>query len=419
MWCQPMNNSMKNVIAVLVVTIVFKSIAATSIPTTRSTYKFVDTSGVDVSGDVFPIREARGDGTHFVLVGEDVSCIAEAACERYAWLYATNTPIANLRQPAPERFLATNLLLAASEFFDNCTNNIKGRLELASTDPMRRFIDLEWDSGQTDLVGADMNFSNDHKYEDNSTTWAWAYGCLNEYLNPTTPTIQTRFGETLSTDNLERMYKISQQLKRLFLGMVNFYDNDMGGWDTHEAGVIKGNGYTYHRYSYSSTPTVSTETVNEGWDFSRGCWVRSGNEGRVSEYGWAESDSAPVVILRPEYTGKVDSAYLYLAIRGDQITSWNPNSKATGRVLLGCLPVPLTYGGTTTLLGQTCDVWNMPDAMKSSKDILGDFIFNIWGDTSTIAGGYPCIWNCYLYCGLLEAVMKPNVDIDKNDWPSD
>ena len=87
--------------------------------------------------------------------------------------------------------------------------------------------------------------------------------------------------------------------------------------------------------------------------------------------------------------------------------------RASGDILLAYVKVPLTKSGTVSLGGSTCDAWSMPQGMDSSKPILHDLIFNVWGTSSS---GFPLISIAYAYGGLLDLVMKPDVEIDDETW---
>lgn len=119
--------------------------------------------------------------------------------------------------------------------------------------------------------------------------------------------------------------------------------------------------------------------------------------------------------MRPDYTGKIESAELYISVKVTRYTSYISGDGTKGDVLIGMLRIPLTSGGTITFLGGTCEKWTMPSSMTSST-LLDSFIGGVY-ETNGLNGGFPCISGCELYSGVLDLVMKPSIDIDEEDWP--
>lgn len=413
-------------ITALCLTVAFTAIsyAETSIPATRNGYSFVDVTDVDVSGLIYPVRDSLDNGTARVLRAEDAACLAEAVCERDAWLNGTNAPTqTKWYQPSPTRVLVSNLVYSANEFFTTQGRDIPGRLLLSGgADPIRRYISTEWVCSLQTMTGYDTGFNR--YFDEGGTNFRWGIGCLNEYLNPTASNIQQGFDGILSCANMERLYKDVQATKRLFGGFVYGYSTQ-SEWTKDYAGMITTDQgtYTLHRYDSpadsSGNYTTLYEETKSGWAFYRGCWTRMAPPesmgGRSSPYSWTTTSSAPYVIMRQDYTGKIESAELYLSVRVERITAYVQGESERTEILMGVLRVPLTSGGTTTFLGGTCEKWMMPSAMTSST-ILDGFIGGVFS-TQGLNGGFPTINSCMVYSGVLDLVMKPSIDIDVEDWP--
>ena len=159
--------------------------------------------------------------------------------------------------------------------------------------------------------------------------------------------------------------------------------------------------------------------TKSGWGFYRTSWTRAtapgSVDGRCSPYSWTTTSSTPYVVMRQDYTGKIESAELYLSVKVTRYTSYVSGEGTKGDILIGVLRVPLTSGGTTTFFGGTCEKWTMPSTMTSST-ILDGFIGGVFS-TQGLNGGFPTISACEVYSGVLDLVMKPSIDIDEEDWP--
>ena len=395
---------------------------AVSIPATRSGYKFVDVSAIEVTGDVYPARAAKSDGTDRVLRAEDVACIAEAVCERDAWLNRTNAPTrAEYRTPPPSAVLSSNLLWCADGFFLTQGRSLTGRMSITASDPLVRFVDREWVDGSQSLSVIDTGFV-DYRYEDYLRSYPWGCAAICEYLDPSATTVLRVGGNgALAADGVRNMYDNIGASKRILGGMVCVKYDTVTAWPDSYIGLVMVNGSTtYHGYdspSDSNGDYVTLKTTTwDYWGFQRGCWIRASGgslqDGRCSPYGWTTTSSAPYVVLRPEYFGKVESATLYLGIVGDKITSCTSGDGEAGDVILGFIRMGLTKSGTVSLFGSTCEKWVMPSGMCSSESILGAFIESKTGLTSR---GFPCLWNAQAYSGVLDMVMIPNVDTEDDD----
>ena len=352
---------------------------------------------------------------------EDVACIAEAVCERDAWLNRTNAPTrSEYRMPPPSTVLSSNLLWCADSFFLTQGRSLKGRMSITASDPLVRFVNSGWTDGSQTLSVIDTGYV-DHRYEDYALTYPWACAAICECLNPSTTAV-LRVGENgaLAADGLKNMYSNIGASRRIIGGMVCAKHDSVTSWpDSYMGFIMVDGGTTYHGYdsptdSSGDYVTPKTSLLNY-WTFERGCWVRgsgsSSQDGRCSPYGWSTTSSTPYVVMRPEYLGKVESATLYLGVVGDKITSYTAGDMA-GDVLLGFVRMELTKSGTVSLFGNTCEKWVMPSGMCSSESILGAFIESKTGLTSR---GYPCVFKAQSYSGVLDMVMNPNVDTADDD----
>lgn len=395
--------------------VVSATLARMSIPATRNGYRFVDVSGIDVSGMVLPVRAAQG--TAHILCAEDVACIAEAASERNTWLWHTNAPNdSTLYSPAPSNVLETNLLWSADEFFDTQGRGLKPRGTISEFDCLSMFVDMDW----LDSTSAQVVIDTGIKTSDPSAvSEAWICAALTEYLDPATTSVQ-RISRLLapSTNDVMTMYRNIGACKRVICGKITIGASS-GQFEDASAGEIVADG-GFQSYHYAGRTKDSNGYFNDlvvdsysGWNFTRHCWVSSGGGssapvGRASPYSWTQTAASPYVVLRPTYRDIVASATLYLGVVG----SISYSSGSVGEVKLGVIRLPLTKGNGVSRGGATCDAWIMPDVMRSSKDILGAFIEDNGGLNST---GFPLMSIVSVWCGVIDMMMIPRVEMSDED----
>lgn len=399
--------------------------ARTSIPATASGYSYVDVSGIDVTGYVFPIRDARNDGTARVLRAEDAACVAEATCERDIWISGSSQPDSSLYTPSPSNVLQSNLVCAAESFYANKGRSIKGRMSIGANDIVRRFIDPAWTCEAQSAVGIDTGFQDWSIGDTLPAGWGvYCVSALSESIAPSGAVVEVSFDGRLTKADMTRLYKNVKATKRMFGGVVNTWYSD-SSWDANisaylVADVSVYNGYDYQTHADNGWYNHPISRTYPGlWQFGTSCWVQASGSGssggQYSHYSWNEITGA-YVVLRPDLKGKVESATIYLAVNGQRTTAYHLSGGdyvTEGKILLGYIKAPLTKAGTRTLGGASCEQWSIPQALDSSKTILADLINNVWGTSSS---GFPMISSAGVWSGVLDLVMKPDIEIDDETW---
>lgn len=387
---------------------------AISIPATRSGYRFVDVSGIEITGEVLSVR--RASGTELVLRAEDMALLAEGASERDRWINYTNA-CAALYSPAPSLVLSSNLLAQADRFFSERGRRIKPWSEITAADEVACFVDANWTDSGPSLQFVDMNISgnvyifNDERY----------VGGLYGYLSPSNTVVRRIQNQyILSTNDIESIYANIGKTRRVLAGIVgNTYSDPAfespswcGCYDV-QAGSIR---YTYDTPGDDEWEfaTLVNHTTS-GWSFERVCWSSDG--GRVSPYGWTQTAYPPKVVLRPCFNDIVESATLYLTLYIIRVTGYTgTGSDAAPQYScpMGYIRMSLTRANKTTVGGVACETWQMPADMKNSKDILGPVIEHYTGLENK---NYPCVVGVYAGVGVVDLVLSPHVDLldDGND----
>ena len=373
------------------------------VPTTKSAYKFIDVSAIDVTGGVFSVRKRLG--TQRILRAEDAACIAEAACERETWLNRTNAPVNEAwRMFAPSTVLSTNLISLADGFFTTKGRGLKSCQLITDQDPLICFVATNW----IDSTSA-LSFVNVSSYDLPASSWfstlpiSLACALVYEGANPSLTDVSAISGSfAITADGMERLYNEACESRRLFCGGVELAKSATEKWDPIVSAVIKADETTF--YSYSPNGELYTYT-SYGFGFETSSVYNQ--LGRLWPYGWSETADPPKVIMHPSYSGKVKTATLYLALALMKIQQYSSaGAISDGRCTFGYIRVPLTKGSAMTYDGRACDSWSMPSEMCSSKHILADY----FDGQFSVGGGFPFICNAYAFGGILDLEMLPDVD---------